>query len=41
MLLTIPAGEDAVFAPLTRIYGSQRLPQLLKGYTVEKDIFWV
>ncbi|HOT90771.1 MAG TPA: DUF268 domain-containing protein [Anaerolineae bacterium] len=41
MLLTVPVGQDAVFAPLTRIYGRQRLPRLLDGYTVEKQVFWV
>lgn len=41
MLLTIPVGQDAVFAPLNRVYGGQRLPQLLNGYTVEEDVFWV
>jgi len=41
MLLTIPVGQDAVFAPLCRVYGAQRLPQLLDGYTVEKEVFWV
>lgn len=41
MLLTIPVGRDAVFAPFHRVYGAQRLPRLLKGYTVEKEAFWV
>jgi glycosyltransferase involved in cell wall biosynthesis len=41
MLLTIPAGQDAVFMPLCRVYGTQRLPQLLEGFTIEKEIFWV
>ncbi len=41
MLLTIPVGQDAVFAPLCRVYGAQRLPQLLSGYRVEKDVFWM
>ncbi len=41
MLLTIPIGQDAVFAPLCRVYGAQRLPQLLEGYQVEKQVFWV
>jgi SAM-dependent methyltransferase len=41
MLLTIPVGRDAVFAPLHRVYGAQRLPRLLEGYTVEKEAFWV
>lgn len=40
MLLTIPVGQDAVFAPLCRVYGRQRLPRLLKNYVVEKEIFW-
>ena len=41
MLLTIPIGQDAVFAPLHRIYGRQRLALLLNGYIVEKEEFWV
>lgn len=41
MLLTIPLGQDAVFAPLCRVYGAQRLPRLLDGYTVENEIYWV
>jgi len=41
MLLTIPVGQDAVFAPLCRVYGVRRLPRLLKGYKVEKEAFWV
>jgi SAM-dependent methyltransferase len=40
MLLTIPVGQDAVFAPLTRVYGVQRLPKLLKNFTVETEAFW-
>jgi len=41
MLLTIPVGQDALFAPLCRVYGEQRLPLLLEGYTVEKESYWV
>ena len=41
MLLTIPIGQDAVFAPLCRVYGKERLPRLLDGYIVEKQAFWV
>lgn len=41
MLLTTPVGRDAVFSPFTRIYGVQRLPQLLAGFEVEKEVFWV
>jgi SAM-dependent methyltransferase len=41
MLLTIPVGQDAVFAPLHRAYGSERLPRLLEGYLVENEEYWV
>ena len=41
MLLTIPVGQDGVFAPLTRVYGPKRLPRLLEGYTVVEEAFWV
>jgi len=41
MLLTVPVGQDAIHAPLHRIYGKQRLPQLLKGYKIEKKEFWI
>jgi SAM-dependent methyltransferase len=40
MLLTIPVGLDQVFAPLCRVYGNQRLPLLLKGYSIRKEEFW-
>ena len=41
MLLTIPVGQDALFAPLCRVYGEQRLPLLLEGYAVEDASYWV
>lgn len=41
MLMTIPVGQDAVFAPLCRVYGAQRLPRLLEGYTVLQEEFWI
>jgi len=41
MLLTIPVGRDAVFAPLHRVYGPERLPRLLDGYIVEKQEYWL
>lgn len=41
MLLTIPVGIDALFMPLCRIYGSQRLPQLVDGFAIEKEDYWV
>jgi SAM-dependent methyltransferase len=40
MLLTIPCGQDATFIPVHRVYGKQRLPQLLQGYAVQKEEFW-
>jgi len=41
MLLTIPVGQDAVFSPACRIYGQNRLPQLLKGFNIQKEVYWV
>ena len=41
MLLTIPVGSDAVFAPWHRVYGPERLPRLLDGFAVESREFWV
>ncbi len=41
MLLTVPVGQDAVFAPLHRVYGTHRLPMLLEGFLLEKEVFWV
>jgi len=41
MLLTVPVGQDAVFLPLCRVYGRDRLPRLLAGYIVEKETYWV
>ncbi len=40
MILTVPVGQDAVFAPFHRVYGKQRLPKLLEGYSGVKDDFW-
>ena len=41
MLMSVPLGKDAVFAPYCRVYGEQRLPMLLNGYIVEKEQYWV
>lgn len=41
MLLTVPIGQDAVFAGSHRVYGSERLPRLLSGYIVDKEEYWV
>lgn len=40
MLLTLPVGQDAVFPPLHRVYGPQRLPRLLTGYRIVDSTFW-
>lgn len=39
MLLTLPIGQDAVFRPLHRIYGPERLPRLLEGYQIVESQF--
>lgn len=41
MLLTIPVGKDAVFAPLHRLYGPERLPRLLEGFGVREEKYWL
>lgn len=41
MLLTIPVGKDAIFFPLHRVYGPERLTSLLDGFMVEKKEYWV
>lgn len=40
MVLTVPVGRDLVCAPHHRIYGPDRLPRLLGGYTVTEEQFW-
>ncbi len=40
MLLTTPVGRDALFAPLCRVYGAQRLPRLLEGYQLDEQTYW-
>jgi SAM-dependent methyltransferase len=40
MLLTIPVGRDHIFPPRHRIYGNERLPQLLEGWEVVIKEFW-
>jgi SAM-dependent methyltransferase len=41
MLISVPAGRDAVHAPLHRVYGPVRLPRLLDGFLVEREEYWV
>lgn len=40
ILLTIPVGQDAVINPHHRIYGAQRLSQLLDGFTIRAEAYW-
>ncbi len=40
-LLTIPVGQDAVWRPLHRIYGEERLPKLLRGFAIVSNRCWV
>ena len=41
MILTIPIGCDAVYAPLHRIYGRDRLPQLMAGFRIVEQEYWL
>lgn len=40
MLLTIPIGMDSVIKHYHRVYGRERLPQLLDGYHILNEQFW-
>ncbi len=40
-LLTVPVGIDAVWRPLHRIYGMERLPRLLEGYRITSAKAWI
>jgi hypothetical protein len=40
MIMAIPVGRDLVCAPLHRIYGQERLPRLLEGYSIEEAQYW-
>jgi hypothetical protein len=40
MLLTIPVGREAVIRPLHRVYGKERLKELLSGYEVIQTLYW-
>jgi hypothetical protein len=40
MIITVPVGRDLVCAPLHRIYGHERLPRLLEGYSVQEAQYW-
>lgn len=40
MLMTVPVGHDAVFSPACRVYGFQRLPRLIDGFTILEESYW-
>ncbi len=40
MILTVPVGVDATFAPFHRIYGARRLSFLLDRYDIVNKEFW-
>jgi len=40
VLLTIPVGTDAVHVPWHRVYGPERLPVLIDGFTIVEARFW-
>ncbi|MGH3008140.1 MAG: class I SAM-dependent methyltransferase [Gaiellaceae bacterium] len=40
MVLTIPVGRDAVYAPLHRIYGQERLPRLLEHWEIREERYF-
>jgi SAM-dependent methyltransferase len=41
LVLTLPVGQDAVFAPLHRIYGRARLPRLLEPFATLREEYRV
>lgn len=40
MILTIPVGRDGVYEPFHRVYGEKRLPKLLEGFDVTRDMYF-
>ena len=40
-LLTLPVGRDAVFPPYHRIYGQERLPDLLESFEAVEEEYWM
>ena len=37
LILTVPAGKDAVYKPWHRVYGRGRMPQLLEGFQIVRS----
>lgn len=40
MVLSIPLGIDAVYAPWHRVYGEHRLPRLLERWLIREESYW-
>jgi hypothetical protein len=40
MLMTIPVGIDGVFAPAHRVYGHKRLPMLISGFSIVRQVYF-
>jgi len=40
-VLVLPVGRDSVIAPWHRVYGTYRLPLLLRGYEVLAEQYWM
>jgi hypothetical protein len=40
MIMTIPVGQDGVFAPAHRIYGEQRFPRLIAEYSLVREVYY-
>ena len=40
MVLTIPVGRDGIYAPAHRVYGAARLPALLEGFRIERQVYF-
>lgn len=39
--ITVPLGADAVHMPWHRVYGRERLPDLLSGFRIQESRFWI
>lgn len=40
MIFTIPVGRDGVYRPYHRVYGKERLPKLLSGFTAQEETYY-
>jgi SAM-dependent methyltransferase len=41
LILTVPAGKDAVYKPWHRVYGKRRIQELLSGFRINKSAGYV